>query len=102
MTTTQKGSAEAAAVTVRVFGALRQAIGQSEVKVPCAGDTVKDVLRRLSADRNGEVEHYIFDKQGNVWHSLLLLVNDEPVDNVLQQTTSPGDVICLLLPVAGG
>ncbi len=97
MTTTQ-----AEMVTVRVFGALRQAIGRSEVQLPYADETVRGTLLRLTADSDAEISGYIFDKQGNVWRSLMLLVNDEPVEDALQQATRPGDVICLLLPVAGG
>jgi molybdopterin converting factor small subunit len=89
-------------VTVRVFGALRQALGRSEVELPCAGVTVKDALIRLAASCDGEVANYIFDKQGNLWRSLMLLVNDEPVSDALHQRTNAGDVISLLLPLAGG
>lgn len=97
MTTTQTET-----VTVRVFGALRQAIGRSEMQLPCAGASVRDVLIRLIAESAGEAGSYIFDKQGNLWRSLMLLVNDEPVEDAFRQRTNAGDVICLLLPLAGG
>lgn len=89
-------------VTVRVFGALRQALGQSEVKLPCAGATVKDALVQLGQASSDDVARYIFDKQGDLWRSLMLLVNGEPVSDALCQKTNPGDVITLLLPLAGG
>jgi len=95
-------TAQTEMVTVRVFGALRQAMGQSEVRLPCAGATVKDALVQLGQGSNGDVASYIFDKQGNLWRSLMLLVNDEPVSDALCQRTNPGDVISLLLPLAGG
>jgi len=95
-------TAQAEMVTVRVFGALRQAIGQNEVKLPCAGATVRDVLVQLGQVSNGDVASYIFDKQGDLWRSLMLLVNDEPVSDARCQKTNPGDVITLLLPLAGG
>jgi len=93
---------QAEMVTVRVFGALRQAMGQTEVRLPCAGATVKDALVQLGQGCNGDVASYIFDKQGNLWRSLMLLVNDDPVSDALCQRTNPGDVITLLLPLAGG
>ncbi len=49
MTTTQ-----AEMVTVRVFGALRQAIGRSEVQLPYADETVRGTLLRLTADSDAE------------------------------------------------
>ncbi|NIO76580.1 MAG: hypothetical protein GTN69_12025 [Armatimonadetes bacterium] len=95
-------SVDAPLVTLRFFGALRDTIGQKEVCLPCAGGTVKEILLRFVEEHGDAVRHFIFDEQGNQWRSLLLLLNDEPIEDNQETHVKAGDVISLLLPLAGG
>jgi len=89
-------------ITLRFFGALRQAIGQREVGLPWAGATVEEVLRRFADESSEEVRSFIFDRQGRRWRSLLLLLNEEPVEDSQATRVADGDILALLLPLAGG
>jgi len=44
----------------------------------------------------------IFDRNGNVSPSLILLINDEPADLREVSPVASGDVITILMPAAGG
>ncbi len=89
-------------IALRLFGPLRDAVGQPEISLPCAGATVRDVLVRFAEERGDAVRPFIFDGQGNQWRSLILLLNGEPVRDSQSTRVKQGDVISLLLPLAGG
>ncbi|MFB3883385.1 MAG: MoaD/ThiS family protein [Armatimonadota bacterium] len=95
-------SSGSAAVTLRLFGPLRNAVGQREVQLPCAGATVTETLARLAKEWGDSVRPFIFDRQGNQMRSLILLVNDEPVEDSKLTVVHGGDVVSVLLPLAGG
>ncbi len=89
-------------VTVRLHGALRHEVGMRDIALPAGVETVCDALR-LVGERYGErASHMIFDRQGNVWRSLILLVNEEPAKLGPETRLSSDDVITILLPLAGG
>ncbi len=94
--------ADGGQVKLRLFGALRDATGQKEVTLPCSGCTVHDVLVRFVEQWGDQVRRFVFDEQGNEWRSLILLLNDEPVADGPDTRVRAGDVVALLLPVAGG
>ncbi len=89
-------------ISLRLFGALRDAAGKKEVELPCAGSTVKEALAQFVAESGGDVGRFIFDDRGNQWRSLMLLLNDDPVEDAEQTVLNAGDVVSLLLPLAGG
>ncbi len=95
-------SSGSAAVTLRLFGPLRNAVGQREVQLPCAGGTIGETLLRLADEWGDCVRPFIFDKQGNQVRSLILLLNDEPVGDSKATVVHAGDVVSVLLPLAGG
>ena len=89
-------------ITLRLFSALREIAGSKEVEVE--GDTlaIGEALRQF-AQRFGEKAHQVlFDKDGNLQQSVLLLVNDESAETGPQTQVKSGDVVSVLLPTAGG
>lgn len=89
-------------VTLRLFAALRDAVGEREVHLPCAGATVQEMLEQFVDTCAQDVRSFVFDKQGKQWPSLLILINEEPPADRQATRVQPGDVISLLLPLAGG
>ncbi len=95
-------SSDTALATLRLFGPLRDAIGQAEVRLPCTGVTVKKTLVRFAEERGDPVRSFILDGQGNQWRSLIVLLNGEPIEDSQETHVKEDDVISLLLPLAGG
>ena len=89
-------------VTVRLYGPLRHAAGGRDVQLEAEAMTVKEALAQLAACKGPLVADMIFDQQGAVWPSLILLVNDEPADLREASSVAFGDVISVLMPLAGG
>ncbi len=89
-------------ITFRLFGALRDAIGRKEVNLGWSGGTVREALDCLVEQQPARARAFIFDSHGNIWRSLIVLVNDEPVSDTQTATVKVGDTISVLLPLAGG
>lgn len=89
-------------MTVRLYGPLRHAAGGRDVQLEAGATTVKDALAQLAACKGPRVAEMIFDQRGAVWPSLILLVNDEPADLREASAVASGDVISVLMPLAGG
>jgi molybdopterin converting factor small subunit len=62
--------------------------------------TVGEAIREV-AGMNEEAKAFLLDDEGKVRDNIIVLVNDENVDD-LEQPLREGDVIFLLLPIAGG
>ncbi len=88
-------------VKVRLYGALRHAVGSREVDLPVAQVTLKEALQRL-AQQHARTTDLLFDQQGDVWASVILLLNDEPAPEGAATAVKGGDVVSILLPLAGG
>jgi len=89
-------------VKLRLFSKLRDIAGQKVVEVEGDGISIKDALTKLVerlGDRSGEV---LFDKQGELWPSVLLLVNGESAPEGAATQVKSGDTVAVLLPTAGG
>jgi molybdopterin converting factor small subunit len=95
-------SNDEAMIALRLFGPLRDAVGQAEICLPYAGATVKEALVRFAEERGDAVRPFIFDGQGDLWRSVILLLNGEPIGDSTETQVKVGDVISLLLPLAGG
>jgi hypothetical protein len=54
------------------------------------------------AEERQDVRRFILDGEGDLWRSLILLLNDEPVTDGRETHVTAGDVITILLPLAGG
>jgi molybdopterin converting factor small subunit len=89
-------------VTLRLYGALRQAAGSREVPLECVGVTVKEALRHFAEKLVPRAAAMLFDRQGNMRSSLILLLNEEPAEHGPQTPIKAGDVVSVLMPLAGG
>jgi MoaD family protein len=89
-------------VKLRLFSALRDIAGAKEVAVEADGLSIKEALRKF-ADRYGEkARGALFDKQGELLASVLLLVNGEASAQGGATPLKSGDTVQVLLPTAGG
>ena len=89
-------------VNLRLYGALQHAVGSRVVAVSAGDATVGAVLEEFVRDKGARAAEMIYDGQGNLWRSLIVMVNDEPADDGSQTQVRAGDTLSLLLPVAGG
>jgi molybdopterin converting factor small subunit len=89
-------------VTLRLFGALSTAVGKRELQLPCAGATVAEALIEFVERCGEQARGFVFDRQGHRSRSLMVLLNEEPVGGAEEARLKPGDVLTLLLPLAGG
>ena len=89
-------------VTLRLYGALRQVAGSRDVELPCPGVTVKEALQQFAEKHVPRAAEMLFDRQGNVWSSLIVLLNEEPAEYGPQTPVKAGDVVTVLMPLAGG
>jgi MoaD family protein len=89
-------------VKLRLFSALREIADAKEVTVEGNGLSIKDALVSF-ADKYGEkARNTLFDKQGELLPSVLLLVNGEATAQGGATRVRSGDTIQVLLPTAGG
>ncbi|MBM3501719.1 MAG: MoaD/ThiS family protein, partial [Armatimonadetes bacterium] len=49
-----------------------------------------------------KAQRLLFDKQGGVWQSIVIMRNGEMVRDRDAKVITPGDEVAVLLPVAGG
>jgi MoaD family protein len=89
-------------ITLKLFASLRDAVGQKEVEIAKDSATLKEVLDYLSQTYGEKVKDYLFDSEGNIWQSVMLLVNDQPLDRDPAVALKDGDIVSILLPTAGG
>jgi molybdopterin converting factor small subunit len=94
-------SATDGTVTLRLYGSLRQAAGGKEVELEAGAETVQELLQRFAcrAPRAGAL---LFDREGNLWRGLVLLLNEEPAPERQETRVKAGDVVSVLVPLAGG
>jgi MoaD family protein len=89
-------------VKLRLFSALREIAGAKEVEVEGDGLSIKEALERF-AERYGErARKTLFDAQGQLYPSVLLLVNGEAAEERGLTRVKSGDTVQVLLPTAGG
>lgn len=88
-------------ITLRLFASLRDAVGQKEVKLERDEATLQQALDDL-ASGNQRVREILFDQNGRIWQSVMLLVNNQPIDRDPSISLTSGDILSILLPTAGG
>jgi MoaD family protein len=89
-------------VKLRLFSALREIAGAKEVEVEGEDLSIKAALERF-ADRFGErAKETVFDAEGEIQRSVLLLVNGERAEEGAATRVKCGDTVAVLLPTAGG
>jgi len=89
-------------VKLRLFSVLREIAGAKEVEVDGDALSIKDALSRFAEKHGDKAKSALFDSQGDLLPSVLLLVNGEAADAGAATQVSPGDTVQVLLPTAGG
>jgi len=89
-------------VKLRLFSALREIAGGKEVAIEGEDLSIKDALNRFVARFGDRAREALFDHQGELQRSVLLLVNGEAADQGAQTRLRSGDTVAVLLPTAGG
>lgn len=88
-------------IRLRLFASLREVAGSKEVEVDGDELSVGQALTKF-AGRFEKAKDILFDKDGKLFPSVLLLVNGESAAAGEQTKVKSGDVISVLLPTAGG
>ena len=89
-------------IKLRLFASLRELAGSKEVEIEGEEMSIKKALEGF-AERFGErAQAILFDKQGELWPSVLLLVNEEAAGDGGATRVRSGDRVSVLLPTAGG
>ena len=89
-------------IRLRLFSSLRAIAGAKEVEVEGESLSIREALGQFAARYGEKAQQILFDKQGEVWASVLLLVNGEAADDGPDTRVRSGDVVSVLLPTAGG
>lgn len=89
-------------VKLRLFSALREIAGAKEVEVDGDDKPIKAALESFAATYGEKARGALFDGQGELLPSVLLLVNGEAAENGGETTLAAGDTVQVLLPTAGG
>lgn len=95
-------TAEPTSITLRLFGPVRNALGCKDVTLAWTEGMVTEALFRFVEEHGAPTRPFLFDSQGDLWKSLIVLVNDEPVADPQTTRVRAGDTISILLPLAGG
>lgn len=90
-------------ITLKLFGQLRHLADQEEMIVGVEDDTtVEDVLMEVSADFGDDFRNILFDEKGMLRPSMMVLLNDTPVDKSDPTIVDDGDTLTVLPAIAGG
>jgi len=89
-------------IKLRLFSALREIAGSKEVEVEGEALAIGEALRQFAQRFGEKAQQVLFDKDGNLQQSVLLLVNGESAENGAETRVKSGDVVSVLLPTAGG
>ena len=89
-------------IKMRLFSSLRDLAGRKEVEVEGDGISIEQALAKLAAKLGEPAKPILFDGNGSVWSSVLLLVNGDAASDGAATVVKSGDVVAVLLPTAGG
>ncbi len=90
-------------VTLSYFGPLRHAAGvDGETRHCQEGSTLTDVLKEAATDQGERFAAILFGEAGELLSSVLVLVNDMPVNKDPSSQLRDGDQVVLLPAIAGG
>jgi MoaD family protein len=89
-------------IRLRLFSALREIAGAKEVEVEGDEVSIKDALARFASKHGDRARAALFDAEGEVLPSVLLLVNGEAPEEGPATRVKSGDLVAVLLPTAGG
>jgi len=88
-------------IRLRLFSSLREIAGSKDVEIEGEELSIGQALEAF-AGRYEKAKEVLFDKDGRLFASVLLLVNGESTDGGAAARVRSGDVVSVLLPTAGG
>ncbi|MBI2421686.1 MAG: MoaD/ThiS family protein [Candidatus Hydrogenedentes bacterium] len=90
-------------VTMRYFGQLRHLAGRDEDTIHLeTGVTALSAIRAAMAPYGEAAALIVMDASGALRPSLMVLINDAPIDKETPPTLQSGDIITLLCAISGG
>ena len=89
-------------ITLRLFAGLRDIVGKKDVQIDRDGIDLKELLAEFAKQEGEKVNQFVFDDNGKVLRSVMLLIDNEPPKNGLETKVKSGEVVSVLLPTAGG
>lgn len=87
---------------LRLFSVLQEIAGAKQVEVEGDGILIKEALEKFAARFGERAQAALFDSQGELLPSVLLLVNGETPGEGALTRVKAGDTVQVLLPTAGG
>ena len=90
-------------VRIKYFGQLREMAGAEEEQLePSDGDDLKTALLEKAKTHGDDFRRVIFNRDGNLRPSVMILVNENPIDKSQPHALEDGDEITVLPAIAGG
>ncbi len=91
-------------VIVKLFPGMSEVLGGNMLSVTTRAGTVDELLNCLAARYGKEFTAWVFDEDGEFRDGLLITVNSTAIGNLdgLATVLQDGDVLSIILPVAGG
>jgi len=91
-------------VTIVYEAQLREVAGQSQAVIDAAGLGSLAALLQHVATRNESLRSRLLDEKGDLLPSLLIFLNEQPVQHgvAAAQPLADGDTVLLLPPISGG
>jgi MoaD family protein len=89
-------------IKLRLFSALRELAGAKEVEVEGDEIPIREALESFAKTYGERAQKTLFDSQGALHRSVLLLVNGEAAPQGGDTRVKSGDTVQVLLPTAGG
>jgi molybdopterin converting factor small subunit len=90
-------------ITIRYFGQLRNFTKMaSESREFAEGRTLNEALQDVAKDYDEGFGRIVFDEEGMVRRSLMVVHNETPVNRHEMPELADGDEISLLTAIAGG
>ncbi len=90
-------------VRIKYFGQLRElAEAEEEQWEPSGGNDLKTALLEKAQAHGDDFRRVIFNRDGNLRPSVMILVNEKPVDKSRPPALEDGDEITVLPAIAGG
>ncbi|MFQ5826494.1 MAG: MoaD/ThiS family protein [Dehalococcoidia bacterium] len=88
-------------IRVKAHGLLRAVLGDREVAVSPAGNTLGDLIEQLATQFGAKVKEELFDEEGNLDYSHAFFVRGERRSN-LSDKIEDGDEVVVTSIIGGG
>ena len=90
-------------ITFQFFGQLRHMADADEVVLETVEHaSLSDALQQLASAYEAAFAHIVFDDEGAIRPSLMIMINEQPVNKNAPPRLQNGDVVTLLPAISGG